>query len=110
MIRRHGGLRGLACATISQALKDMRREGKTSQQDYTSGVIWLASTRAAKFFDTANIDQEQALLAMEWSVHAEELWHYGLNDELSLKERRILRESLWALKDKTSPNQGKTTS
>ena len=60
----HQGFKGLASATISQALKNMRRTGSPSEDDYIDAVVWLGSNRAIRFFDPAGISQGPALLAM----------------------------------------------
>lgn len=101
--RSRQGLKGLACATISQALKDMGREGSPSREEYISAVVWLGSMRATKFFDTAEIDQAQALLVMGWSRCAERLCQRR-NGALTLRQRRVLMESLRALEGRTPPS------
>jgi hypothetical protein len=93
----------LACATLGQALKDMRREGSPSRDDYISAVVWLGSMRATKFFDTAEISQEQALLAIGWSTCAEGLCRRR-NGTLTPHQRRVLMESLRALRGRIPPS------
>ena len=55
--RSRQGRKGLACAVVSQALKDMRREGSPSREDYISAVVWLGSSHAVRVFDAAEIEQ-----------------------------------------------------
>ena len=108
----HQGLKGLACATISQALKNMRRTGSPSEDDYVDAVVWLGSSRAMRFFDTAGISQGPALLAMGWSPHAAELCR-RLNGDVTPRERHVLEESLRAVEGQMRPNGAnweKTTS
>ena len=101
MLSIHQGFRGLACATIGQALKDLRREGSPSREDRISAVVWLGSNRAIRFFDAAGISQEAALVAMGWSTHAAELCR-RLNGDVTPCERRILEESLRAVEDEAT--------
>ena len=101
--RSRQGQKGLACATISQALKDLRREGSPSRDDYISAVVWLGSMGATKFFDTAEVDQEQALLAIGWSTCAEGLCQRR-NGALTPHQRRVLLESLRALEGRIPPS------
>ena len=110
MLSGHQGFKGLACATIGQALKNMRRTGSPSEDDYIDAVVWLGSNRAMRFFDTAGISQGPALLAMGWSPHAAELCR-RLNGDVTPRERHVLEESLRAVECERPPNgasRGKT--
>lgn len=101
----------MACAVVSQSLKDMRLEGSPTQEDYISAVVWLGSSHAVRFFDAAEIEQEQALLAVGWSTCAERLCQRR-NGALTLRQRRVLMESLRALEGRIPPkraNGGKPT-
>ena len=68
----HPGV-ALAGAVISTAMKGMRDYEIERIGDRIDSTVWLGSKSARRWFDIANVDQEYALLGMDWTTHAADL-------------------------------------
>ena len=93
------GLRRLASAMITQAIKDMdKRMAQASRpnrvrEQHITATLWLASAEATVWFDAVGIDQAAALERLDWATRAQNMLD---NPPLSLEpaERRFLREGI----------------
>jgi len=93
------GDKALAVAIIHQAVQEMRDTELQSKKQIRkamghdkarlriSAVLWLASTRAAMWFERCDLDQNYALSKMKWAGHAQEL----LDDKSVLLNPRKMR-------------------
>jgi|TARA_R110000824_G_scaffold366487_1_gene555143 hypothetical protein len=102
------GDKSLAVAIIHQAVQEMRDTELQSKKQIRkamghdkarlriSAVLWLASTRAAMWFERCDLDQNYALSKMKWAEHAQEL----LDDKsvlLNCRKMRVLELGLNAV-------------
>ena len=103
--------KALALAMIHQAVEEMRdvepqskkqirQKGKLGCRDKErlriSAIVWLASARAAMWFERCGLDQSHALGKMEWAGHARELLDTE-NVLLDCKRTRVLELGLDAV-------------
>ena len=63
----------VACAVITTAIKDMRDRELEHISARIDATVWLATTAAALWFDVTRVDQDYALVGMEWARHARHL-------------------------------------
>ena len=86
----------LALAVLWQAVKDARDQGSPSRYEHINAVVFLASKRAALWFDMAGLQQLAALERLRWSKYAEELLT-GPESELTGAQRRVLTKGIRVL-------------
>lgn len=60
----------LALAVLWQAVKDIRNQGSPSRNEHIDAVVFLASKRAARWFDMVGLEQLSALEKLGWSEYA----------------------------------------
>ncbi len=109
------GDKALALAMIHQAVKEMRHWKPQSKKQIrqkeklgcrdnerlrVDAIVWLASARAAIWFERCGLDQSHALGKMEWAGHAQELLNTG-SVLLDCKRTRVLElglDAVWPIK------------
>ena len=100
------GLRRLASAMITQAIKDMdKRMAQASRpnrvrEQHITATLWLASAEATVWFDAVGIDQAAALERLGWADRAQKLLD---NPPLLLEpdERKFLLDGIDVLTEHT---------
>ena len=80
----HGsrGLSAGAVSVVSHAVKEMRKKGEATKTGHlmydkvrlrVEATVWLASSRAIRWFDACGLDQAYTLFKVGWPTHAREL-------------------------------------
>ena len=103
--RNTGGPKVLALSILEHAAREMRdTERYTASTRYYSrdkgrlradAIVWLASTRATRWFDACGLDQRYTLARMGWPQHAKEL--LGRGTSLDRAKVRVLELGLDAI-------------
>jgi len=95
-LRLMDGYRRLALAVILRAVRDMCRHGARNTTaptdlEHKQATIWLASTRATKWFDLVDMSQGDVLWRSEWPQYAEKLLETA---QMTDGQRKVLTEGI----------------
>jgi len=95
-LRLMDGYRRLALAVILRAVRDMCRHGAKnttapSDSEHKQAIIWLASTRATKWFDLVDMSQADVLWRSNWTQHAQELLD---TVDMAHRQRTVLTQAV----------------